>query len=443
VIDIGDIIEEIQPNTVIFSNWGLADQAAECDVPTVVDINGSLIIENYFRKQQEVLDDALAKLRALAKVDLVLAGSHAQKMYLTAWCLMAGISPKDLPIEVVPFSLSPNLPVPQHANEPIFVMAGYNWPWLDGQHTIEVIERALEKRDKGHLSIYTDSPPYSDVLRKEDSSSDKKSEFKRGQFNRVSFHDTLSYGHLIDILCKSSVAVDVWGKNIERELAFPTRTVAYLWSGLPVISSPYGGLAELIERYKAGWIIDPHDDSRLSELVATIVSNPKQLIAYSKNAQNLVKEYLTWNITIDPLDRFCRLPRKNRSFSPFLRLINNFEQDHQQLMHNLEAAHRTIKSQQQKAEGQRKNIARQNQQIWEQNRKKKMMKKRISTLLSQRNLLSMVHRRPKGFALLASPTLGWSILKRFVFGFPVLIYLGMLTSTGQFLERIWNWWRRV
>ena len=172
VVDIKDIIEEVHPNTVIFGNWGLADQAAECNVPTVVDINGSLIIENYFRKEQGVLDDALGKLRALAKVDLILAGSNAQKMYLTAWCLMAGISPKNLPIVVVPFSLSPNLPVPQHANELKFVMAGYNWPWLDGHQTIEVIGRALGKRGEGHLSIYTDSPPYSDVLRKVYSSSD-------------------------------------------------------------------------------------------------------------------------------------------------------------------------------------------------------------------------------------------------------------------------------
>ncbi len=443
VTDIGDKIAEINPATVIFGNWGLADEALECDVPTVVDINGSLILENFYRKQHGILDDALAKIRALTKADLILAGSYAQKMYLTAWCLMAGISPTHLSVEVVPFSLPPQLPVPRPPDELTFVMAGYNWPWLNGQKAIEEIGLELEKRNCGHLHIYTDSPPYSDILPKEDSSSDRASELKREHLNRVSFHDTLPYDHLIDVLCKSSVAVDVWEKNIERELAFSTRTVTYLWSGLPVIGNSFGGLAELIKRYKAGWAINSNDNGQLGKLLKKIISDPKQLLRYGQNAQRLVRECLTWDKTIDPLDRFCRLPRKNRSFSPFLHLINRFEQDHQQLVHNLEAAHKTTEHQKQEVKRQRENIARQNQRIWEQNRKNEMMEKQISALHSQRELMGMVHRRPKGFALLTSPVLGWRLLRRLVIGLPVLMYLFLLTRIGLSVETIWNWWRRA
>ena len=300
VTDIKDIVTEVGPDVVIFSNWGLACEAAECEVPVVVDINGSLVLENYYRKRDRLLDDTLSKIRTLSKVDLVLAGSETQKTYLTAWCLMAGMDPDTLSIEVVPFSLPPNMPEPQPPEEPIFVMAGYDWPWLDGQSAIEVVSRELERLKRGHLNIYTFPPPYTDVLPGEDSSLDPAGGLDVADLPYVTLHEPVSFDKLIGILSQSSVALDAWGRNLERELAFPTRTVVYLWAGLPVIESAYGELSELIKRYGAGWTVDPCDTPYLADLVRNIATDPGRLAGPRANVQRLVTDHLIWDNAIEP-----------------------------------------------------------------------------------------------------------------------------------------------
>jgi hypothetical protein len=270
-------------------------------------------------------------------------------------------------------------------------MAGYDWPWLDGQSAIEVVSRELERLKRGHLNIYTFPPPYTDVLPGEDSSLDPAGGLEVAHLPYVTLHDPASFDELIGILCKSSVALDVWGRNLERELAFPTRTVVYLWAGLPVIESAYGELAELIKRYGAGWTVDPCDTPYLADLVRNIATDPERLAGPRANVQRLVTDHLIWDNTIKPLDRFCRSPRRNRRPSP--------------LISTLEEAHQTMRKQEEQ----------------------------ISDSRAECELMGLVHRRPKGFAVLTLPSLAWRRLRRLVFDLLVLAYLFTLTSIGQFL----------
>lgn len=436
VTDILNVLQRVGPDVVLFGNWGLANEAHECDIPTAIDINGSLILENFFRARNNFFDDATAKIRALTHADLIIAGSKQQKAYLTAWCLMAGLVPTDLPIAVVPFSLPPDLPAPQPPESPVFVMAGYNWPWLNGQKTFETISRELEEHQIGRFNVFAGPPPYSDVFPWENSESDRISEFRSSPSSRVTVHDPLPFEHLVDCLRKSTVAVDLWDQNIEREISFSTRAATYLWTGLPVITSPYGGLAPLIDKYKAGWLVEPDNRQKLKALVKKIIMQPKSLNRYRRNAQRLARDCLDWDKTIDPLDRFCRSPGHHRRCSPFLG--------------RLESADRTILTQKQDIvffeqvlEQQRMRIAKRNQRVWAQNHTIAKMKKEIENINADRILMGHVHRRPKGLAYIFSPGLGWQMMRRAVVGVPVLFYLYLLTSYGQLLERLWNWWRRT
>jgi len=401
VSNINDRISQIKPDIVLFSNWGLASQAEECEMPVIVDINGSLILENHFRNRGwPILDDSLSKIRAISKVDLIIAGSYRQKMYLTAWCLMAGMDPEKIAIEVVPFSLPPEMPEPITPDEPEFVIAGYNWPWLDGQKTVETVSHELERLQRGHLHIYTMVPSYIDAIPDEESSGDSIGCLDVGHLPRVTQHNAVSFDNLTAILSQSSVALDIWDKNLERELAFPTRTVVYLWCGLPVIVSAYSEISELIDRYKAGWRIDPYDNNRLCELVRNIVSDRVNLYEFRNNAQQLISNHLTWDKTIEPVDRFCREPFKNRIPPPLFTSRINLQKE-------IEKIHQ------------------------------------INTNLQTENkLMGMVHRRPKGFSIFTSSKLFRLKLKRFIIGVPVLAYLFILTICGQFLNNCWIRWKR-
>src|SRR5690606_23877220 len=83
------------------------------------------------------------------------------------------------------------------------------------------------------------------------------------QSPRVTAPGMVSHDDLIDRYRRAHVAVDVMKRNPERELAFTTRTVEYLWCGLPVIYHDYAELSDYIREYEAGWTVDPEDPEAL------------------------------------------------------------------------------------------------------------------------------------------------------------------------------------
>ena len=123
---------------------------------------------------------------------------------------------------------------------------------------------------------------------------------------------------LIQEYCRAHVAIDIMQRNAERELAFTTRTVEYLWCGLPVIYNNYAELSDYINTYDAGWTLDPRDDGSLRELIDEILTCPELVTEKGQNAQKLVREKFTWDKTIGPLDEFCRNPQKRIKGKPLL-----------------------------------------------------------------------------------------------------------------------------
>lgn len=405
--NLGGIVTRCRPDIVLFSNWGLAAQAGELDVPVIVDINGALVLENHHRRHSVLLNDALTKIRALEKADLVIAGSHAQKHYLIAWGLMAGMHPDAFPIEVVPFSLPPRLPTPKPAQDPLAVMAGYNWPWLNGQGALKAVSAEMDALGHGRLMIYSGMPPYNDVLQGEDSTGDAAGPLAVAHLPRVFIHDPVSFEQLTEVLTRCSFAVDVWKDNLERELAFSSRTVTYLWSGLPVLTSAKGHLAELIASYQAGWIVNGNDEPQLSKLVRSLLMNPEETAACGANAQKLVREHLTWDKTIDPLVQFCNSPAKRDGRSSLLSKFNRLQDECSRLNTTLADLHR-----------------------------------RSGALERENRLLGEVHRKPKGFAVLASPALLRRQARRWLAGWPLLFYLFAITTIGHRLHGLMIWWQR-
>ncbi len=418
VDNIGEIVSKCQPDVVLFSNWGLAAQADALDVPIIVDINGSLVLENHYRRHTVLLDDALTKIRALEKADLVIAGSQTQKRYLIAWGLMAGMNPDAFPIKVVPFSLSPDLPTPKPPKDPLAVMAGYDWPWLNGLGAVKTVSDEMEALSKGRLMIYSGLPPYNDVLQGEDSTYDATGNLAHANLSRIFLHGPVPFEQLTEVLTQCSFAVDVWKDNLERELAFSSRTVAYLWSGLPVITSAKGKLAELIASYRAGWIVNGNDEQQLSDLVRSLLLNPEKTVEYGANAQKMVREHLTWDKTIDPVAQFCNSPIKRDSRSSLLTKLNRRQDECIRLNNNIADLHRRT------------------------SQKISNYRCKIDTLEKENRLLGDVHRRPKGFAVLLSPALFRRKAHRWMVGWPLLCYLFTITAIGHRLHGLMLWWQR-
>jgi glycosyltransferase involved in cell wall biosynthesis len=127
---------------------------------------------------------------------------------------------------------------------------------------------------------------------------------------RIHFYGALPRAELLEQYAGADVAWDLMTRNPERELAFTSRTVEYLWCGLPVVYNNYAELADYIAQYDAGWIVDPADEAQIRAVAQEILARPEEVLRKSANAQRLARERLVWDVTIGPLDQYCRNPHR-------------------------------------------------------------------------------------------------------------------------------------
>jgi hypothetical protein len=179
-------------------------------------------------------------------------------------------------------------------------------PWQDPRIPLTTLIEQLEAEGRGHLRFWGGAHPRLDI--------------SRGRFEglldrlerspRVTCHGLTAFDAYVGEIALGGVALDLMARNPERELAHATRTVVYLWAGLPVIHGDFDELAPLIAASNAGWVLEPSDSVGLRDVIHQILEHPEIVAERGANAQRLVRERLTWDRTIAPLAAWCRAPRR-------------------------------------------------------------------------------------------------------------------------------------
>ena len=302
------LIRAVDPDAVVVCNWPVLDMlpVGTIDVPVILDQHGPHYLEREYQKFGVSDDNAQRKINALRKADFFTCAGQKQLVYFQSWLERAGWTASER-LErsaAIPVSLSPDLPERHPDDELTFVYGGVFLPWQDPTNGLAALVDVLNQRDRGRLyffggkhPVYPVNPGLFDSL---------LAELTRSP--HVLAPGMVSHDDLIARYLRSHVAIDVMRRNPERELAFTTRTVEYLWCGLPVIYHDYAELSDYIREYEAGWIVDPEDRDAIAAVINDIFDHPEQIIERSKNAQRLVREHLTWDLTIDPLDAAIRHP---------------------------------------------------------------------------------------------------------------------------------------
>ena len=303
------------PDVVVLQHWWLANYLDESpDYPVVIDFHGPLLLETQFQANPALERLRRDKIRALHKADFFTCAGEKQRYYFFPWLMLAGCDLRDELIQAIPVSLSPDLPAHQSEGEPSFVYGGVFLPWQDPILPLRALIETLEARQRGILKFFGGKHPVVSVPTGK--FEELRAELQRS--SRARLQPMIPRDQLIQEYCRSHVAIDLMQRNAERELAFTTRTVEYLWCGLPVIYNNYAELSSYIADYQAGWTLDPADPAGLRRVLDEMLDDPAMLEVRSRNAQRLVRERLTWDRTIAPLDAFCRQPRKREKGQPLL-----------------------------------------------------------------------------------------------------------------------------
>ncbi len=302
-----DFIAEQSPDIVLFQHWGLFDSIKrEIECPVAMDLAGPHLLERRLWNSLRPAEDLAQKLRALARADFVVCSGQFQRHWFLPFLVQAGHEPTPTLCPVIPFSMSPNTPPPEADRiRDRFLFAGMFLPWQDPEATLRTTLEVMDDKDRGSLLFIGGPHPAGDVS---GGRFDSLLEFLK-QHPRVTMEGTMSFDELSTRMANCGAAIDLMPRNAERELAFPTRTVTFLWAGLPVIHNDYDELAGPIDREKAGWIQSPDDLAGLRQRIGRLVSHHEDIDPRSANAQELVRREYNWEKTITPLADWCADPK--------------------------------------------------------------------------------------------------------------------------------------
>lgn len=311
-----DFIAAQSPDAIVFQHWGLVGEmkrTPEC--PVAIDLAGPHLLERRLWNSPDPEADLREKIRALSRADFVTCSGAFQRHYFLPFLIQAGHDPRATLCPAIPFSLSPGLPEPSPGREyDTFVFSGMFLPWQDPERTLRTLVETLEAKDRGRLLFIGGPHPGGDVS---GGRFDALQEYLAGH-PQVEVAGVMAFEDLLGRLRRCGAALDLMPRNAERELAFPTRTVTFMWAGLPVIHNDYDELAEPISRAKAGWTLDPGDMKGFGRLINRLLSHHEDVRRRSDNARKLVQDNYTWDRTTEPLARWCARPEPRKGKQPLL-----------------------------------------------------------------------------------------------------------------------------
>ena len=326
--DLQEWLTSHQPDVLVAQHWGILRQIDSIQCPLAIDLAGPHLLERRLWGSSDPEADRREKQEALARADHVVCSGRAQRHYFIPYLLEAGFEAEPSLCPIIPFSMSPDLPTPPEDRDHAAVaFCGFFLPWQDPELPLRWLLEECEQREKGTLVFFGGPHPTLDVSRgKSESLMDFIENHPRAQN-----HGVLPFGQMIVKLRQCGLALDLMPQNLERELAFPSRTVVYMWAGLPVIHNNYDDLAPLIEKYRAGWTRDPKDQKGFSRLVGRLLGHHEDAQRRSAGARKLVQERLTWDKTIHPLSEWTLdpQPRAKKAFAAFEKTETSHEQQRQ------------------------------------------------------------------------------------------------------------------
>ena len=307
--EIGQFLQREQPDIVVLQHWGLAADVPELSIPLVIDLAGPHLLERIFWGSDDPARDRREKIAALRRADFVVCSGEYQRRYFLPFLMEAGhdLRAKNV-LPVIPFSVPPlpeasgkdATPSPASPNEPTFVYGGAFLAWQDPARALTWLLEEMDAANTGRLLFVGGAHPVIDA--------------SGGRFlaldamlrshPRVERRGFLPFEELTATYRAATVAVDLMTRNSERELAFTTRTMVYLWCGLPVIHDNYSEVGEIIDKNNCGWTLSPEDEDGFRRVVREILNGQAPLAKLRAQALEVAARY-NWEDTITPLADYC------------------------------------------------------------------------------------------------------------------------------------------
>lgn len=310
------ILMQQAPDAIVVAYWELlALLPHDMSVPVVLDYVAPRTLEELFESPETVSASLRRLVNNLRRCDLLLVGNELQRHLMVNTLIEAGFDLRGPdPVRVVPLGAEP---VTRPESDPaadgwLFVSGGVTWPWRSsesyhsalesfaGRHpdTVQMIHFGGGFRWHGHPS-------------QTEGSSDPTGKVS----GAVQFRQLEPYRDFSAFLTeRAHVGIELADWNVERQYSQSFRSLEFLRHGLPILCNRYLPLAEWVEKYDAGWVVD--EPAELEALLPQIISSPGAWREKSANALKLVREALQPVKSVQPLLTWLESPVKATRLEP-------------------------------------------------------------------------------------------------------------------------------
>ncbi len=304
-----EIVEHFKPDAIVFANPDLNCLKKDHGLPILSDMHGPRLIEFELLNNDDSPSmrgrNIRRKLSNFMRSDYFTCAGRWQRYYFLSYFMMAGYKLSDIRVDFMPVSLAPEQPVmDKDLKEKRFIYSGGFYPWQNPMTSLYAMNEALASFNDGALHVFGGSHNVNQA----DTLNFAKMKDDLGQNPRIKFRGYLSRDDVIEEYRTGYVAFEVMARNFEREMAFTTRTIEFMWAGLPVIYNDYADLSEYIVEYDAGWCVNPDDPDAIKQAIKEALNEPELVVAKGKNAQRLVSECFSWDKTIRPVLNYLADP---------------------------------------------------------------------------------------------------------------------------------------
>lgn len=308
------------------------------DAPLVVDLYAPFILENLQLMASEDMAERLRNHEGTLRVlqdqveagDFFLCASERQRDFwlgaLAAWNRINPHTYSDDPalqrlIDVAPFGLPDDPPQRSHPvlkgvhprigpNDQVVLWGGGIYDWLDPLTAIRAVAEVYRTHPRLRLFFTGTRHPNPVVgpMRMVDQAMALADDLDLTD-RVVFFNDWVPYADRGAYLLEAEVGLSLHLNHLETRFAFRTRLLDCIWSGLPVVATEGDALADAVETYDLGRIVEVGDVHGVAEAIRMLLDDPQSRAKRAEGFRAAAAQF-RWGKTLRPLIEFAREPRR-------------------------------------------------------------------------------------------------------------------------------------
>jgi GT2 family glycosyltransferase/glycosyltransferase involved in cell wall biosynthesis len=195
-------------------------------------------------------------------------------------------------------------------SDKVALWAGGVYNWFDPLSLVEAVGLLSERRSDVRLVFLGMLHPNPEVAEMDIGTRTETVANRLGLTDKHVFfnQEWVPYEERQNWLLEANCGVTTHFDHVETTLAFRTRVLDYLWTGLPVVTTDGDTFADLVREEALGVVVPAGDAQALAEALERCLYD-EEFIATCR--ENLIKvaERFTWPVVLAPLVEFCGNPR--------------------------------------------------------------------------------------------------------------------------------------